>query len=139
MSRSPAFASSNKPKSPSGFLVFSVLAGVAALGLPAPDRTFGQYGGIGGQRAAAQQIKTKSPVASQVFQRDANGRATIPIELDESVKDAKVIDASAMPAAGGFGMPGAGPDSAKFVDGKLAGVPVGGPYTIALTIKKGEQ
>ena len=34
----------------------------------------------------AQSIKIKSPAASQVFQRDANGRAEIPIVLDDSVQ-----------------------------------------------------
>jgi type 1 glutamine amidotransferase len=82
----------------------------------------------------------KSPVASQVFQREANGRAAIAIELDESVKNARVVDAALM--AGG--MDGSAfannqqGDRTRFVDGKLVGVPVGGPYTIAVTIKKGQ-
>ncbi|CEF48443.1 unnamed protein product [uncultured bacterium] len=116
-------------------ILTGLLAGLAALGLAVPDRALGQFG-PGARSASTQQIKIKAPLANQVFQRDANGRATIPIELDDSVKDATIIDASAMAATAGFGRPGAGPEGGKFVDGRLVGVPVGGPYTIALTIKK---
>ena len=76
------------------------LVGLAVLGFAGPPAAMGQFGGTGGptplgqfggagRPAASQDIKIKSPAASQVFQRDANGRATIPIELDESVKDAE--------------------------------------------------
>jgi sialate O-acetylesterase len=95
-----------------------------------------QFGGggpgpLGARPAPAQEIKIKSPVAAQVFQRDANGRAAIPIALDESVKDATVVDAGL--SYGTMGAPG---DVGKFVDGKLVGVPVGGPYTVNVAIKK---
>ena len=73
----------------------------------------------------------------QVFQRDGNGRATIPIVLDEAVKDVTVVDAVVLNGGmGGTTFTNAETaDRARFVDGKLVGVPVGGPYTIRLTLK----
>jgi type 1 glutamine amidotransferase len=71
-------------------------------------------------------VKLNQPVASRVFQRDLNGKAEIPVALDDSVKDAKLIDAHVMNA------PGA--QAIKFVDGKLVGVPVGGPYMITCNV-----
>lgn len=140
MSRSRALASLYGPIGPADLLLFCVLAGVGALGLAIPDQSFGQLGAGGitrPHRPGAQQVEIKSPAASQVFQRDVNGRATIPIELGDSVKDAVVVDAAAMTmTAGGFNPAGSVPDRGKFVDGKLVGVPVGGPYTIALTVKR---
>ncbi len=67
-------------------------------------------------------------MASRVYQRDLNGKAEIPIALDDSVKDAELIDARLT-----------GPNASiaqttKFIDGKLTGVPVGGPYTIFYTV-----
>ncbi len=67
-------------------------------------------------------VKLKEPVASRVYQRDVNGRAEIPIILEEG-PDAKVIDAT-------VNGPNMGSGTIKFVDGKLVGVPAGGPYTI---------
>ena len=80
--------------------------------------------------AAGQEIKVKSPAASQVFQRDGNGRATIPIVLDDAVKDVTVVDARLMHGGDGRHLVHER-EGGKFVDGKLVGVPVGGPYTIA--------
>ena len=126
------------------------LVGLAVLGFAGPPAAMGQFGGTGGptpigqfggagRHAASQDIKIKSPAASQVFQRDANGRAAIPIVLDESVKDAEVVDAALM--AGGMDASAFANNQqggrTSFVDGKLVGVPVGGPYTIAVTLKKG--
>jgi sialate O-acetylesterase len=111
------------------------LTALAALGLTGP-RAFGQFGGA--TPPAAQEIKVKSPVASQVFQRDANGRAAIPIQLDDSVTGATVVDAAAMASgldASSFATNPAA-DRPRFVDGKLVNVPVGS-YTISLMIKKG--
>src|SRR4051794_15231937 len=63
------------------------LLGLAALGFAGPPAAMGQYGGVGGtggpqlggagRAAAALGVKIKSPVASQVFQRDVNGRTAI--------------------------------------------------------------
>ena len=72
---------------------------------------------------AGRGVKVKEPVASRVYQRDANGHAEIPIVLDESESGTVVEDATVVG-------PSVAPGTIKFVDGKLAGVPVGGPYTI---------
>jgi sialate O-acetylesterase len=98
----------------------------------------GQFGGMG-RPATSHDVRIKSPTAFQVFQRDANGRTAIPIVLDESVKDAEVVDAALMAGgmdASAFANNQLG-DRTRLVDGKLVGVPVGGPYTISVTIKKG--
>ena len=105
-----------------GALVVSLVTG---LGLTLAPAAFAQVGGrlaprpsSGPGTVPAQKIKIKSPVPFQVFQRDANNRAEIPIILDDSDKDAKVVNVTGL----------SGPDL-KFKDGKLTGVPVGGPYT----------
>jgi hypothetical protein len=68
-------------------------------------------------------IKLKEPVASRVYQRDASGKADIPIILEDSSKN---FSLSEMNINGPVGMvPGT-----KLIDGKVVGVPVGGPYTI---------
>src|SRR5262249_1884607 len=101
------------------------LPGLMALGPAAPRPANAQVaGGAGGRPEAAPPIKAKPPGASQVFQRDAKGRAAIPIELDDSSKDATVVDAAAMPASQGSILLGS--QEIKYVDGKLVGVPVGG-------------
>jgi sialate O-acetylesterase len=94
--------------------------GMASTGSPASA----QVGTVG------HGVKLKEPVASRVYQRDINGQAEIPIILEES--DAKVVDAT---LAG----PNAGPATIKFADGKLTGVPVGGPYTINCRIQTGTR
>src|ERR1700678_3055119 len=67
-------------------------------------------------------IKIKEPVASRVYQRDANGKAEIPIVLDDNLKP-EFFDAR----INGVNM---GAQGIKVVDGKLVGVPVGGPYAV---------
>ena len=76
-------------------------------------------------------LKLKEPLASRVYQRDANGRAEIPIVLDDPPKDAKLVDAS-------LNGPNMATMGIKFVDGKLVGVPTGGPYTINVRVETGE-
>ncbi|AMV37966.1 sialate O-acetylesterase [Planctomyces sp. SH-PL62] len=73
----------------------------------------------------------QSPAPHQVFQRDANGTAEIPVALDAAVKDAKNVRAL---VSGGFSP---FPVSPPFVDGKLVGVPTGGPYTITVQYEQG--
>jgi type 1 glutamine amidotransferase len=69
-----------------------------------------------------QAVKLKEPVASRVYQRDANGKGEIPIVVDADVTP-EVLEASVSgPNLAGQGI--------KLVDGKLVGVPVGGPYTV---------
>ncbi len=69
-------------------------------------------------------IGVKSPVRYQVVQRGVSGLADIPIILPDDLKDAKVVSASLtlMGSLGGT--------IARYVDGKLIGVPPGGPYSI---------
>ncbi len=73
-------------------------------------------------------VKFKEPLASRVYQRDVNGRAEIPIVLEETSKDVKLIDAR-------LNGPNPGLMGVKFVDEKLVGVPVGGPYMISCRIE----
>ncbi|MHB1558029.1 MAG: sialate O-acetylesterase [Isosphaeraceae bacterium] len=77
---------------------------------------------------ATEKSPIKEPVASRVYQRGINGRAEIPIVLDESAKGWQVasvqiggnVDASAL----------------RYADGKLTGVPVGGPYMVTCLLQK---
>jgi type 1 glutamine amidotransferase len=107
-----------------GLLVFAAFVLVSA-GPP----VMAQFGGMGGRGPSPQPtFKLEQPVASRVYQRDVNGKAEIPIALPDSVKDAELIDARLT-----------GPNASiaqttKFIDGKLVGVPVGGPYTIFYTV-----
>ena len=114
-----------------GALVVSLITG---LGLTLAPAAFAQVGGRLGPRplqrpgtVPAQKVKIKSPVPFQVIQRNANDCAEIPIILEDSDKDAKVVNVTGL----------SGPDL-KFKDGTLTGVPVGGPYNLNLTIKKGD-
>ncbi len=68
-------------------------------------------------------------MASRVYQRDANGKAEIPIVLDDKLKP-EFFDAR----ISGINMSGQG---IKLVEGKLVGVPVGGPYTITCSVSAG--
>jgi type 1 glutamine amidotransferase len=85
--------------------------------------------------ASAQQVPGsagplfKEPAASRVYQRDINGRAEIPIVLEESAKGWQVAEAR---------INGANVDATaiKYADGKLTGVPMGGPYTITCRLQK---
>ncbi len=74
-------------------------------------------------------VKLKEPVASRVYQRDANGRAEIPISLADNQKADKLVNAKIH--SGGFVFQG------KVVDSKLVGVPTGGPYTITCQFGEG--
>ena len=68
-------------------------------------------------------LRLKEPVAGRVYQRDANGKADIPIVLDETegVKDTRI--------GATFASAHVSPQP-RFEDGKLIGVPTGGPYSI---------
>jgi type 1 glutamine amidotransferase len=107
---------------------------VAAFGMASIDfPLLAQLGGSGGPgtgiQAPPSAVKLNEPLASRVYQRDVNGRAEIPIVLDEFWAGATLLDASLN-----------GPNMAmmgiKFVDGKLVGVPTGGPYTINVRVGK---
>jgi type 1 glutamine amidotransferase len=101
------------------------------------SRAFGQFNGAVQSQAAPVSVasnpavKFKEPAVKRVYQRDASGRADIPIVVDEFDKGshAEVIEAS---ISGGASIAIQG---AKLVDGKLRGVPAGGPYTINCRVK----
>jgi sialate O-acetylesterase len=108
------------------------MAFIAVVTLGGPSAV-AQYGGLGqpspGLTAGAPVVKLSSPVPSQVFQRDASDHAVIPLVLDESQKGATVIEAT---VGGALTM---GRERPKLEEGKLVGVPVGGPYTITCKVK----
>ena len=112
-----------------GLLVF------AALGQASSDSTVWAQIEPGALRrdqpVAAIAVNLKEPTASRVYQRDANGTAEIPVVLDDSVKDAELVDAR-------ISATNIGAQGIKLVDGKLVGVPVGGPYTVTCTAKVGK-
>ena len=94
--------------------------GLASIGSPLRAQ-------FGGMPAA---VKLKQPVAAPVYQRDVNGKGEIPVNLDENAKNGQLIGAT----VNGSNMVTQG---VKLVDGKLVGVPAGGPYTINYRVKAG--
>jgi type 1 glutamine amidotransferase len=98
-----------------GLVMFAAF-GLASIGSP----TWAQRG------LAPHRIKFKEPVASRVYQRDANGKAEIPIVLDDNLTPESVDARISSVNMAGHGI--------KLVDGKFVGVPVGGPYTITCSV-----
>ena len=134
MSRSRPFASLPNTRGLGALIVAFAVVG-SALSTPplAPAQ------GFGGQSAVAQEIKIKSPVASQVFQRNVNGRAVISLALDESAKDATLVDAAVVAENQDPTTNKQLADRVTLFEGNLVGVPVGGPYKVNLAIKKNNQ
>ncbi|MGA9926236.1 MAG: hypothetical protein WBQ29_22760, partial [Isosphaeraceae bacterium] len=130
MSRSRPFASLPSTRGLGALIVAFAVVG-SALSTPplAPAQ------GFGGPSAVAQEIKIKSPVASQVFQRNVNGRAVIPLALDESAKDTTLVDAAVVAENQDPTTNKQLADRVTLFEGKLVGVPVGGPYKVNLAIK----
>src|ERR1700719_280587 len=96
------------------FSAHIALVAFAAFGLASIDAPLlAQFGGGGGGTSPS--VKLKEPSSSRVYQRDVNGKAEIPIVLDESEKDAKVVDARISGSR-------AANSGIKLVDGKLVGV-----------------
>ena len=133
MSRSRPFVSSKGSAGPGALIVAFAVVGLA---LAAPRVAPAQFGG---PPVVAQDIKIKSPVASQVFQRNVNGRAVIPLALDESAKDATLVDGAVVAENQDPTTNKQLADRVTFFEGKLVGVPVGGPYRVRLAIKKNNQ
>jgi sialate O-acetylesterase len=78
-------------------------------------------------------IFLKEPTPWRVYQRDANHRADVPIEIDPRYEKMKVLGVTlaAVSSAGGFvAVLGAVP----YRDGKLVGVPAGGPYQANINV-----
>jgi sialate O-acetylesterase len=71
----------------------------------------------------------KEPTSWRVYQRDANNRADVPIEIDPRYEKMKVLNVTLSTSSGGFGL-GAVP----YRDGKLVGVPAGGPYQAIINV-----
>jgi len=134
MSRSRPFASLPSTR---GLGALIVAFGVVGSALSTPPLAPAQ--GFGGQSAVAQEIEIKSPVASQVFQRNVNGRGVISLALDESAKDATLVDAAVIAENQDPTTNKQLADRVTLFEGKLVGVPVGGPYKVNLAIKKNNQ
>jgi hypothetical protein len=99
----------------------AVLLALVALARPAAA----QFGGATAPSPpGASAIKLKSPVAHQVFQRDANNLAEIPLVLPDNFEDAKILSVTV-----------SGQREARLVDGKLVGLPPGS-YTIQGQLRK---
>lgn len=107
----------------------AALVGLAALLVPAePAHAQG-----GRQPDAVDSAgKIAQPAPHQVYQRDVNDQATIPITLTEEWKDATIVDATLTLNGNVAGQP-------PLVDGKFSGVATGGPYTVVANIKKGDD
>jgi type 1 glutamine amidotransferase len=97
-------------------LAILAAVGLASIGSPLLAQPAG----------APQAVKFKEPVASRVYQRDDNGKGEFPIVLEGDLKpeflDVRINGANL--ASQGI----------KLIDGKLVGVPVGGPYTFSYTV-----
>lgn len=98
---------------------------VVALATLAPARA--QFGGAPPAAANANGLVptmradglVTSPAPHQVFQRGADGTADVPVTLGDPLKDVKDVRVA---LDGGIEGP--------LVDGKIQGVPTGGPYTL---------
>ncbi|QEH38487.1 Trehalose utilization [Aquisphaera giovannonii] len=143
-----------RPRPAASRLAPSLVVGLALVGLclvpsggpiraqvSGPGGPAGAMSKMAGRRPTAVDERIKSPRAMQVFQRDANNRATIPIAFEDPDGGATVVSATVL--GGGMGAPGfnnaAAGDRTRFEDGKLVGVPTGGPYTIRLQVKRGNN
>jgi sialate O-acetylesterase len=71
------------------------------------------------------EIKVAAPISGQVFQRDSNGHADIPVELTADRND--VVISTAVLYKNQVQVEGV-----VFSDGKLRNVPTGGPYSITV-------
>jgi sialate O-acetylesterase len=144
----PAMARPRRRSFTLGFLVFAALGlasaetavlaqqGTAGVKNPAQPGVANQ----GSRRAApgfgleqARVVKLKEPSEFRVYQRDSNGKAEIPIVLDESAQAGKVLNATVVP----------NPVNTRVAfnqaECKLSGVPVGGPYRIVCQVKVGDS
>ncbi len=73
-------------------------------------------------------LKLAEPSASRVYQRETNGLAEIPVVLEGAKDGQKLMDVT---ISGG----NAPLSTVRFVDGKIVGVPTGGPYTISAQVQ----
>jgi type 1 glutamine amidotransferase len=112
-------------------LLLTLALGFSVLTPPATA----QFGGRGmGAKPVDPGLQTlKQPEAHRVYQRGKDGKAEVAITLPDAGRLFKITDAR-ISGAGGMGMGMV--FGTKFVDGKLVGVPVGGPYTVTCRIEK---
>ncbi|MFO0892910.1 MAG: sialate O-acetylesterase [Isosphaeraceae bacterium] len=98
----------------------------------------------------AKPIRLASPTAFRVYQRDRDGRASIPVRLDPEIGEGQILTArlnvsaaspafnpAAFPGVPGF-RPGLPPDEARFEGDRFVNVPTGGPYALTVTVRKGD-
>ncbi len=104
-----------------GWVMFAAF-GLASTGSPARAQS-------GGMSARG---KVNASVAAPVYQRDVNGKGEIPVNLGEEARNGQLIEAN----VNGINLVNQG---VKLVDGKLVGVPAGGPYTINFRFKHGQR
>jgi sialate O-acetylesterase len=102
-----------------------------------PPRNAGQGSAAGALplgNPAGNFIKLREPVANRVFQRDRNDQAAIPLALESDDKTLTIVSATLI----GFNTRGR-IDLVKLADGKLTGVPTGGPYQVRCGVKESEN
>jgi sialate O-acetylesterase len=85
---------------------------------------------MGGGMPAAGTMRDAA--AAPVYQRDVNGKGEIPLGLDDLYKNGELLSAT----VNGVSLLNQG---GRLVDGKLVGVPTGGPYTIKFNVKSGDS
>ncbi len=107
----------------------AALVGLTALSAPSSPAL--AQGGRSQPEASNWAGKVAQPAPHQVYQRDVNDQATIPIELTGDWKDAEILDAALKLNGEAAGLP-------RLADGKFSGVPTGGPYSVTANIKKGD-
>jgi sialate O-acetylesterase len=73
----------------------------------------------------------KEPIPWRVYQRDANNRADVPVEIDPRFENVKILSVTLTSRSGIGGLGGV---TLPYRDGKLSGVPVGGPYQANVNI-----
>ena len=106
------------------------------LGAFQPSAGLAQFGGVGASSRAPAAVKFKAPVAYQVFQRDANNLASIPVVLEASEADATVVDADITGLGQAPPRDPAGRQQPRYLEGAVAGVPAGGPYTLRVVVER---
>lgn len=108
------------------------LFALAATALIVSQPARAQFGGGGGANAdPAPKVKLTSPAPHSVYQRDSDGKAQIAVSVELPEKsDLKIKSASI------YGQGGAPAGDDRFEDGKLVGVPTGGPYTVRVLVGK---
>ena len=99
------------------------------LSLTNPASAQSGGGGFGGDLPIVEDL-CKSPGRYQVFQRDLNGLADVPIVLPESLKESSIVSVAVAHhvAIGNMGMGFGEFRKARFDDGKLIGIAAGGHY-----------